>query len=575
LIKFLKNNGLLILCLISISILAFWLRIIGIEKQGGLWNDEIVTYELVIKPINEVFMHSLPRPLYHVLLHCWISLFGDADTTLRFLSVIFGVCAVIAMYFAGRETENFYKKQTPVNLSLTGITASLLTAVNSFLIFYSQEVRQYSLLALIATLSALFTVRLITKPQKKEFLLFFAVNCLFLMTHFISIIIVISEIILISIYFFLYKKESLEKFLSAFKKFSPFLLIILILLLLTFFDLTIYSKHTALNTYDVYNFDLQVIFVILQNYFSPVLTGIYNNPPEYLSKLLENITLGKIVYIFAPTLLCLGFIIKAGAKEAKKLDPIKILILVPVIFLTIVFITSVLQTYIIISRYTLLCLPFLILAISAGVSSFQKKSVSAAFIAVILGINLLYIFASPNSAPKADRPEGIKKLADLFNGINLKENDYIIFPVFNNTINKYNKNKFQKYSIESAFLTKEKLHYFLDKKSLQSLSYNNSKEVIKDYLISKTIPANLEKYVLNEFIGKLKKDDYFIIAHSQSLAFYNQKMIDKIIKDPVLYKNTSLKFLLFSKISLDLAQISEKHLEFYQIRENSPWTILI
>lgn len=287
-VNFLKNNWILSCILFAVTVLALILRLIGIDKPEGLWFDEVNTYNVAVLPsLSDVFLKSFPRPLYYLFLHYWITLFGDADIILRLLSVVFGVINVPVMYFAGQELEKYFNKENLSKISLIGITAALLVAVNSFLIYYSQEIRQYSFLALISTMSVWFFIRVINKPCRLNYFLFFLINTAFLITHFISTLIIIPEIIFIFLYLFLNNKNKYKHFVKILAVFLIPCLIILTLLIKSFIAHTIYTKNGIINGYSgVYNFDFQVIFILLQNYFSPVLVGIYNNIPNYFLKLM-------------------------------------------------------------------------------------------------------------------------------------------------------------------------------------------------------------------------------------------------------------------------------------------------
>ena len=52
--------------------------------------------------------------------------------------------------------------------SRVGLIAALLTAVNPFLVWYSQEARSYALLALLGALSLLFFVRALNSPSRRS-----------------------------------------------------------------------------------------------------------------------------------------------------------------------------------------------------------------------------------------------------------------------------------------------------------------------------------------------------------------------------------------------------------------------
>ena len=88
-------------------------------------------------------VENVHGPLYAVLLHFWGGLAGDSEWAMRLPSALFGVATVPALAWMsgrwlGRETV---------------VPAAWLAAGSPFLVWYSQEARNYALLLLCATLS--------------------------------------------------------------------------------------------------------------------------------------------------------------------------------------------------------------------------------------------------------------------------------------------------------------------------------------------------------------------------------------------------------------------------------------
>ena len=574
-VKFLKNHWLLGCILFFIAGLALILRLIGIDKPGGLWHDEIDTYNIASNTsIFNLINASLPRPLYYIFLHYWMVFFGDADLTLRFLSVTFGVISVPVMYFAGREIEKYFNKEKLSGVSSVGTAAALLISVNSFLIYYSQEVRQYSFLALISALSAWFTLKIINKPNKLNYFLFFIINAAFLATHFISVLIVIPEIIILCIYLFLNNKEKLFSFLKNLAVFSIPCAIVSFLLIQIFINGTVKTDWPVLSYSGIHYFDPQVIFVLLQNYFSPVITGIYNNPDHYLLKVLSRLNLNVITYICIPIIISIWFIIKAVWNDRKRLNPVYALLFPPVCFLVIVFTLSLLGTYVIISRYTLICVPFFMLVIAYGITSFKNRVISRSVFSFLIAMSLLYILFSPQSAPKWDRPDKQKSIASLFEKLPLKETDMVIFPRLPYTIDKYNKSEFKRYTLANEFLPKYNIFSLIGRESAKIISIDNSSEMLRSYIGMDGYPPEFEEYVKEKFFSKLHDSDYFIVTHNKDICYYDSSTLKALARSE-FYKKQPLQFMLYSKITIDLLKVSQKHLVLKEVRKKAPWTILI
>ncbi|MBN1657988.1 MAG: glycosyltransferase family 39 protein [Anaerolineae bacterium] len=131
--------------LAALAALAWRLR--GLDLQP-LWWDEGWSVYFAVADVPEMMRLTavdIHPPLYYLLLHAWVSLFGPSVLSVRFLSVLIGVAAVPLIYMVGRRL---------VDRRLGAATALLLT-FSPLHIYYSQEVRMYGLVTL-AGLAALY-----------------------------------------------------------------------------------------------------------------------------------------------------------------------------------------------------------------------------------------------------------------------------------------------------------------------------------------------------------------------------------------------------------------------------------
>jgi mannosyltransferase len=176
----------------AIVLLALGLRLIGLGNDS-LWLDEGFSVK-----VAHLRLLSLPEfladydthpPLYYALLHCWIVLFGDSETAVRSLSVVFGVLLVPVMYELGRLLGG----------RAAGLTAALLAAVSPFFVRYSQETRNYALLALLTAVSLLFLLRLRDHPTRPRAVAFVLATALLLYTHAYGVFVVLAEAVIVAL----------------------------------------------------------------------------------------------------------------------------------------------------------------------------------------------------------------------------------------------------------------------------------------------------------------------------------------------------------------------------------------
>lgn len=146
-----NKNALILLALV---IIGSALRFYALDFHS-LWNDELNTWEIAqMQSAPEIvdFMtyNEVHPPGYHFLLHYLIRAFGDSIFVLKFMSAFFGALSIIAIYFLGKLL--YTEKE--------GIYSAVLLTVSKFPIYYSQELRPYSMLLFLAILSLYFYIKI-------------------------------------------------------------------------------------------------------------------------------------------------------------------------------------------------------------------------------------------------------------------------------------------------------------------------------------------------------------------------------------------------------------------------------
>ena len=161
--KYLVSNGAIILVLFVAFVLRYW----NLNYQS-LWLDEVhtmiesdpdTTWEYLYAYLKTIDVHP---PLHYLMQKVVFIVFGHTAYVARLFSVVAGTLGVAAIYFLGKEILN--KK--------LGIIVAVITAVNYYALYYSQEARNYIFLFLFATLSFLYLLRLIKRPTRKNSLLY-------------------------------------------------------------------------------------------------------------------------------------------------------------------------------------------------------------------------------------------------------------------------------------------------------------------------------------------------------------------------------------------------------------------
>jgi hypothetical protein len=147
-------------------------------SHSPLWLDEVQTVQFAKLPLSD--LHAALRtdgapPLYYVLLHGWISLFGAGDWTVRALSMLASVLALPLVWCLARRLG--------ASREVAGI-ALVLSAVNPWSVRYAGEARMYSLVALEVLLGALALLRLRERVDRRGVLAVAASTAALLYTHY-------------------------------------------------------------------------------------------------------------------------------------------------------------------------------------------------------------------------------------------------------------------------------------------------------------------------------------------------------------------------------------------------------
>lgn len=149
------------------------------QFTASLWGDEAWAATLAIKPylqIIQIVSHDTSPPLFYLLLHTWMKIFGTSELAIRSLTFLFFLGTVFTTYLIASYLWD----------RKTGFLGAAITFLNPFLFQYGFEGRMYSLLCLTSTLSIYFFL-------KKDRLGFILATTAALYTHHFSLFVIIFE----------------------------------------------------------------------------------------------------------------------------------------------------------------------------------------------------------------------------------------------------------------------------------------------------------------------------------------------------------------------------------------------
>jgi uncharacterized membrane protein len=150
------------------------LRLIELGKQP-LWLDEATDAHFAARAFwNCVFAEHVHPPLYRALLHFVVSVFGDSILALRVLPAAFGTASVLVVGALARRVFPGSERY-----------AMVLAAASPFLVFYSQENRNYSLFILLTLATTCAFLRFLEGDH--GLLTYSFLSILLLYTHYMGI----------------------------------------------------------------------------------------------------------------------------------------------------------------------------------------------------------------------------------------------------------------------------------------------------------------------------------------------------------------------------------------------------
>jgi len=158
---------------LSIIMLGIFLRFFRLGTSS-LWLDEFLNFFDATHPFREMQRVILASPpLFHYVVRCFYLVFGKNDFWLRFPSALFGSISVGILFMVINE---FSDRQT-------ALWGTFLYAVSPMSILYSQELRMYSLLPLLALVALYFWELAMREDKLHDWALFTIFALAGLYTH--------------------------------------------------------------------------------------------------------------------------------------------------------------------------------------------------------------------------------------------------------------------------------------------------------------------------------------------------------------------------------------------------------
>jgi hypothetical protein len=146
---------------LSVVLLVLWSAYLRTRNlDAPFWIDEGISVGVAHFPfadIPDALRLDGNPPVYYLLLHVWLRLFGDSVAAAHSLSTLFAVAAVPGVFLLARRPLG-----TGVALGATALAATL-----PYLTYFGQETRMYSMVAFLSVLVAGLHLRLFDEGARR------------------------------------------------------------------------------------------------------------------------------------------------------------------------------------------------------------------------------------------------------------------------------------------------------------------------------------------------------------------------------------------------------------------------
>lgn len=172
----------------GLTVVALVLRFIGVN--GELWLDEmyasILSFRRSFAGLLTVYEGDNQHPLYSLLAHLGIVLFGESPWAIRLPALLFGAASVPLLYVLGSR----------VSSRREALLAAALLTVSYHHVWFSQNARGYTMLAFWTLTATYFLYRAIRESSARYFTWYGLMVALGIYTHLTMIFMVSAHVLI-------------------------------------------------------------------------------------------------------------------------------------------------------------------------------------------------------------------------------------------------------------------------------------------------------------------------------------------------------------------------------------------
>ncbi|NCB07044.1 MAG: DUF2723 domain-containing protein [Bacteroidia bacterium] len=163
-------------------------RDISLDEPFTIFHAQSCLTDIIRLPAN----NEPTPPLFMLILHFWIKLFGISAKSVRVLPILFNALTVGYLYLIGKRFFNIW----------SGLTASLLFIFSTYHFFFGADTRTYAMLSFATACSLYYLLAILKNPEcRKGFTGLIVSNLILIYGHYFGLLVVFMQFLVSFIYF--------------------------------------------------------------------------------------------------------------------------------------------------------------------------------------------------------------------------------------------------------------------------------------------------------------------------------------------------------------------------------------
>jgi mannosyltransferase len=171
---------------IGLVLLNLVLKILFLDNRDVSMDEPFTIFyaQVDFRTLFEMLRTENNPPLFFIILHFWIKVFGISAFSVRFMAMVFSTLTVLVIYLIGKRFFSFR----------IGLLASLIFTFSNYHLLFAHEARVYSLFALLTSVSMFLFLQLSIRQSLRTIIFLAVTNLMLLYSHFFGFYIIFIQL---------------------------------------------------------------------------------------------------------------------------------------------------------------------------------------------------------------------------------------------------------------------------------------------------------------------------------------------------------------------------------------------